>query len=230
MRLAQRPVWPTLCDSRILYPGGDSSRRDGTARQRNRFILGRLDPEFSDNRQLRQRARLQHRTLPDANSGDRRRCSVHLWQRRRSRRTGNRRLDRDLAFDRRGTATSCCVVLPDCADVSVCGPGNDAQGARRLRWAKNRIKGAAGHQERTNCLRVLVLRGRALSAWQIGPCTSVRYYSFKQRLDCRGRWEMDQAKEQSPSHRPPFQWPAEGNARVPYRVFCDQEIYREELT
>ena len=41
---------------------------------------------------------------------------------------------------------------------------------------------------------------------------------------------MDQAKEQSPSHRPPFQWPAEGDSRVPYRVFSDQEIYREELT
>src|SRR5215831_7460800 len=41
---------------------------------------------------------------------------------------------------------------------------------------------------------------------------------------------MDQVKEQSPSHRPPFPWPAEGNARVPYRVFSDQEIYREELS
>ncbi len=28
---------------------------------------------------------------------------------------------------------------------------------------------------------------------------------------------------------PALQWPAEGNARVPYRVFADPEIYREEL-
>ena len=41
---------------------------------------------------------------------------------------------------------------------------------------------------------------------------------------------MDQAKGQSISYRPAFQWPAEGNARIPYRVFSDPEIYREELT
>ncbi len=29
--------------------------------------------------------------------------------------------------------------------------------------------------------------------------------------------------------QPALQWPAEGNARVPYRVFSDPEIYREEL-
>ena len=28
--------------------------------------------------------------------------------------------------------------------------------------------------------------------------------------------------------QPALQWPAEGNARVPYRVFSDPEIYREE--
>jgi hypothetical protein len=31
------------------------------------------------------------------------------------------------------------------------------------------------------------------------------------------------------SVEPALQWPAEGNARVPYRVFCDPEINREEL-
>ena len=31
------------------------------------------------------------------------------------------------------------------------------------------------------------------------------------------------------SNQPALQWPAEGNARVPYRVFSDPEIYREEL-
>ena len=41
---------------------------------------------------------------------------------------------------------------------------------------------------------------------------------------------MDQAQGQSTSHQPALQWPAEGNARVPYRVFSDPEIYREELT
>jgi anthranilate 1,2-dioxygenase large subunit len=41
---------------------------------------------------------------------------------------------------------------------------------------------------------------------------------------------MDQAKQHSASYRPAFQWPAEGNARVPYRVFSDPEIYRQELT
>src|SRR5215472_4635330 len=46
----------------------------------------------------------------------------------------------------------------------------------------------------------------------------------------RGAREMDQAKSQSISCRPEFQWPAEGNARIPYRVFSDPEIYREELT
>ena len=30
-------------------------------------------------------------------------------------------------------------------------------------------------------------------------------------------------------HQPALQWPAEGNARVPYRVFADPEIYRHEL-
>ena len=30
-------------------------------------------------------------------------------------------------------------------------------------------------------------------------------------------------------HQPALQWPAEGNARVPYRVFADPEIYRDEL-
>jgi hypothetical protein len=39
---------------------------------------------------------------------------------------------------------------------------------------------------------------------------------------------MDQAG-QSISYRPTFEWPAQGNARVPYRVFSDPEIYREEL-
>src|SRR5499427_1137809 len=29
--------------------------------------------------------------------------------------------------------------------------------------------------------------------------------------------------------QPALQWPAEGNARVPYRVFSDREIYNEEL-
>ena len=29
--------------------------------------------------------------------------------------------------------------------------------------------------------------------------------------------------------QPALQWPAEGNARVPYRVFSDPEVYREEL-
>jgi anthranilate 1,2-dioxygenase large subunit len=31
------------------------------------------------------------------------------------------------------------------------------------------------------------------------------------------------------SSGPALQWPAEGNARVPYRVFCDPDIYREEM-
>lgn len=39
---------------------------------------------------------------------------------------------------------------------------------------------------------------------------------------------MDQAQGQSTSHQPALQWPAEGNARVPYRVFSDPGIYREE--
>jgi len=29
--------------------------------------------------------------------------------------------------------------------------------------------------------------------------------------------------------QPALQWPAEGNARVPYRVFSDPEVYRQEL-
>ncbi|HUC12622.1 MAG TPA: Rieske 2Fe-2S domain-containing protein, partial [Stellaceae bacterium] len=33
----------------------------------------------------------------------------------------------------------------------------------------------------------------------------------------------------SMSIAPALQWPAEGDARVPYRVFCDPEVYREEL-
>ena len=36
---------------------------------------------------------------------------------------------------------------------------------------------------------------------------------------------MDQAM----SYQPALRWPAEGNTRVPYRVFSDPEIYREEL-
>src|SRR5260370_18136569 len=39
---------------------------------------------------------------------------------------------------------------------------------------------------------------------------------------------MDQ-QGQSISYRPTFEWPVEGNARVPYRVFSDPESYREEL-
>ena len=40
---------------------------------------------------------------------------------------------------------------------------------------------------------------------------------------------MDQARGQAMPYQPALQWPAEGNARVPYRVFSDPEIYREEL-
>jgi phenylpropionate dioxygenase-like ring-hydroxylating dioxygenase large terminal subunit len=39
---------------------------------------------------------------------------------------------------------------------------------------------------------------------------------------------MDQ-EGQPISYRPTFEWPAQGTARVPYRVFSDPEIYREEL-
>ena len=41
---------------------------------------------------------------------------------------------------------------------------------------------------------------------------------------------MQQASEISADLRQqPLQWPAEGNARVPYRVFSDPEIYHSEL-
>src|SRR5690242_11093360 len=41
---------------------------------------------------------------------------------------------------------------------------------------------------------------------------------------------MDQATGEATSYQPTLHWPAEGNARVPYRVFSDPEIYREELS
>jgi len=41
---------------------------------------------------------------------------------------------------------------------------------------------------------------------------------------------MDRAQGHSISYRPALQWPTEGNARVPYRVFSDPEVYREELS
>ncbi|MBV9377417.1 MAG: Rieske 2Fe-2S domain-containing protein, partial [Alphaproteobacteria bacterium] len=41
---------------------------------------------------------------------------------------------------------------------------------------------------------------------------------------------MDQAQGQAVLHRPARRWPTEGNARVPYRIFSDPDIYREELT
>jgi hypothetical protein len=35
--------------------------------------------------------------------------------------------------------------------------------------------------------------------------------------------------DQGMSDQPALRWPAEGNTRVPYRVFSDPEIYRGEL-
>ncbi|HJU15961.1 MAG TPA: Rieske 2Fe-2S domain-containing protein [Stellaceae bacterium] len=40
---------------------------------------------------------------------------------------------------------------------------------------------------------------------------------------------MSERTEQSGGVEPAFRWPSEGEARVPYRVFCDAEIYRREL-
>src|SRR5260370_41251570 len=34
---------------------------------------------------------------------------------------------------------------------------------------------------------------------------------------------------QQQTEQPALEWPAEGNARVPYRVFSDPDIYGEEL-
>ena len=51
--------------------------------------------EFSDHRKLRRRPRLQHRTVPDADSRDRGRRGLHLRQRSRCIRAGDCRLDRD---------------------------------------------------------------------------------------------------------------------------------------
>ncbi len=40
---------------------------------------------------------------------------------------------------------------------------------------------------------------------------------------------MSERTEQSGERMPAFRWPQQGEARVPYRVFCDPEIYRREL-
>jgi phenylpropionate dioxygenase-like ring-hydroxylating dioxygenase large terminal subunit len=40
---------------------------------------------------------------------------------------------------------------------------------------------------------------------------------------------MDQARGQETAYQPALRWPAEGNTRVPYRVFSDPRIYREDL-
>src|SRR5215469_13387530 len=128
--LAQRPVWPALCHPGLLPAGGDPPRRHGTTRYRVKPVLGGVDPEFPDYRQLRQRARLQYRIVPDTDPRDCGRHRFHVRQRRRSSRAGDRRLDRDVAFDRDGTAAPCPIFLPDRPDVPLRRAGNDASGAR----------------------------------------------------------------------------------------------------
>src|SRR5215469_13267628 len=128
--LAQRPVWPALCHPGLLPAGGDPPRRHGTTRHRVKPVLGGVDPEFPDYRQLRQRARLQYRIVPDTDPRDCGRHRLHVRQRRGSSRAGDRGLDRDVAFDRDGTAAPCPVVLPDRPDVPLRRAGNDASGAR----------------------------------------------------------------------------------------------------
>ena len=83
------------------------------------------------------RPRLQHRAVPNADPRDGGRRSLHFRQRGRGTGAGDRRLDRDVTFDRRSTAAARSVVLSNCADVPVRRPRNDPQRADRLRRPEN---------------------------------------------------------------------------------------------
>ena len=67
-------------------------------------VLGRPRHELPDHRQLRHRARLHHRAVPDPDSRHRRRRLVHLRPGGRVARADADGLDRDLVFDRRRPA------------------------------------------------------------------------------------------------------------------------------
>ena len=90
----------------FTVPAGDSADRDGILRDAHQPVLGRTGRELPGHRQLRHRARLHGRNVPDPDQRHRRRRFIHLRPRIRFDCASDHRCDRNVLFGRRRPAAT----------------------------------------------------------------------------------------------------------------------------